>query len=126
MKILVMDEVKSRKNQIAEALEKGKHKVVQCSGSNEFLTAMEEQSPHLVCLDFDTWNHGRSIYNYFKIPKRIEQMPLIVYNSPQTFPRLPTGHGTTRTVFLLNRAIPKQLLKRCPKVLKRSTVVRRS
>ncbi len=85
MKILVMDEAKSRKNQIAEALEKSKHKVVQCSGSNEFLSAMEEQSFGLICLDFDTWNHGRSIYNYFKIPKRIEQMPLIVYNSPANF-----------------------------------------
>jgi DNA-binding NtrC family response regulator len=80
-----MDEVKSRKSQITEALEKGKHKVVQCSGSNEFLTAVEEQSLNLICLDFDTWNHGRSIYNYFKIPKRIEQMPLIVYNSPANF-----------------------------------------
>jgi DNA-binding NtrC family response regulator len=85
MKILVMDDVKSRKSQIAESLEKSKHKVMQCSGSNEFLTAMEEQSLNLICLDFDTWNHGRSIYNYFKIPKRIEQMPLIIYNTPANF-----------------------------------------
>jgi DNA-binding NtrC family response regulator len=85
MKILVMDEVKSRKSQIAEALEKSKHKVVQCSGSNDFLSALEEQSPNFICLDYDTWNHGRSIYNYFKVPKKIENMPMIIYNSPANF-----------------------------------------
>lgn len=85
MKILVMDDVISRKSQIAEALEKNKHKVIQCSESNDFLTAVEEQSLNIICLDFDTWNHGRSIYAYLKIPKRLEQMPLIIYNTPANF-----------------------------------------
>jgi DNA-binding NtrC family response regulator len=80
-----MDEVKSRKNQIAEGLEKAKHKVLHCSGSNEFLSAVDEPSLNFICLDYDTWNHGRSIYNYFKIPKRSEQIPMIVYNAPANF-----------------------------------------
>jgi DNA-binding NtrC family response regulator len=88
MKILVMDEVKSRKTQIAEALEKSKHKVTQCSGSNEFITALEEQSLHCVCLDYETWHHGRSIYTYFKIAKKMERVPVIFYNAPVHFSAL--------------------------------------
>jgi DNA-binding NtrC family response regulator len=111
MKILVMDDVKTRKTQIAEGLEKSKHKVVQCSGSSEFMAAMNEQSPNLICLDYDTWNHGRSIYNYFKIPKRIEQMPLLVYNSPANFSAFSNRPRNDKDRILTKPSDPKAIIE---------------
>jgi DNA-binding NtrC family response regulator len=82
MKVLVLDDLKSRINEIIAALEKSKHKVTVCASSNEFINAVEDQSIGCMCLDYETWHKGRAIYSYFNIQKRIERTPIIVYNSP--------------------------------------------
>jgi DNA-binding NtrC family response regulator len=82
MKVLVLDDLKSRKSEMVAALEKSKHKVTACSTSNEFVNAVEDQAIGCICLDYETWHRGRAIYNYFDIPKRIERTPMVVYNSP--------------------------------------------
>ena len=82
MKVLVLDDLKSRKSEMVAALEKSKHKVTLCSTSNEFINAVEDQSIGCICLDYETWHKGRAIYGYFNIPKRIEKTPVVVYNSP--------------------------------------------
>jgi DNA-binding NtrC family response regulator len=82
MKILVLDELKSRKTEMTSALEKNKHKVLACATSNEFFNAIEDQSLSCICLEYETWHKGRAIYGYFNIPKKIERKPVIVYNSP--------------------------------------------
>jgi DNA-binding NtrC family response regulator len=102
MKILVMDELKSRKNQIGEGLEKNKHKVTLCSGSNEFIAALEEQSLQCICLDYETWHNGRSIYTYFKIQKKFESIPTVVYNAPAHFSTL-----TNRAKHEKDQILPK-------------------
>ncbi len=82
MKVLVLDEMKSRKSEIVVLLEKSKHKATACSTSNEFITAVEDQSLNCICVDFETWHKGRAIYGYFQIPKKMEHVPVVMYNSP--------------------------------------------
>jgi DNA-binding NtrC family response regulator len=82
MKILVLDDLKSRKSEMVAALEKSKHKVTVCASSNDFINAVEDPSIGCICLDYETWHKGRAIYGYFDIPKRIERTPVVMYNSP--------------------------------------------
>jgi DNA-binding NtrC family response regulator len=85
MELLVFDEVKSRRTQIVEALEKKRYKVVHCSTSNEFLGAVTDSSPNLLLLDVDTWLRGRSMYSYFNISRKLEKTPILFYNAPANF-----------------------------------------
>jgi DNA-binding NtrC family response regulator len=102
MKVLLLDDVKSRKGELTTALEKSKYKVTVCSTCNEFISAVEDQSIGCLCLDYDTWHKGRSIYGYFNIPKRMERTPIIVYNSPTHYSAI-----TNRAKHEKDRMLPK-------------------
>jgi DNA-binding NtrC family response regulator len=85
MEIVILDEVKSRRTAIAESLEKNRYKVVQCGTSNEFMNALNTMSVGHFCIDVDSWHHGRSLYTYFQICKKMERIPVLFYNAPQNF-----------------------------------------
>jgi DNA-binding NtrC family response regulator len=85
MEIVILDELKSRRKAIAESLEKNRYKVVQCGTSNEFINAVNTMSGGHFCIDVDSWHHGRSLYAYFQIGKRMERTPVLFYNAPQNF-----------------------------------------
>jgi DNA-binding NarL/FixJ family response regulator len=85
MEIVILDELKSRRAAIAESLEKNRYKVVQCATSNEFMNAVTTMSPGHFLIDVDSWHHGRSVYSYFQIGKKIERFPVLFYNAPQNF-----------------------------------------
>jgi hypothetical protein len=36
-------------------------------------------------IDVDSWQHGRSLYAYFQVGKKIERIPALFYNAPQNF-----------------------------------------
>ena len=88
MEIVIFDELKSRRTAIAESLEKNRYKVVQCGTSNEFMNAVNATSGGHYCIDVDSWHHGRSLYAYFQIGKRMERVPVLFYNAPQNFASL--------------------------------------
>jgi len=83
MKILIMDDSSSRRGQVSEAVEKLSHEVVTCSTTNDFITNLEEVEPQMVVVDMDTWKKGKSIYNYFHIGKKLEKLPVILYNAEE-------------------------------------------
>jgi DNA-binding NtrC family response regulator len=85
VEIVILDEVKSRRTAIAGSLEKNRFKVVQCGTSNEFMNAVNTMSPGHFCIDVDSWHHGRSLYTYFQVGKRIERIPVLFYNAPLNF-----------------------------------------
>jgi DNA-binding NtrC family response regulator len=89
MDVLVLDELKSRTTKLGEALEKRRYKVVHCETSNDFITSVSGTLPSLILADYDTWHHGRAIYSYFQIGKKIEHVPVVFYNAPQNFVALP-------------------------------------
>jgi FixJ family two-component response regulator len=85
MEVLILDDLKSRKTKLVEMLEKRRYKVVQCSTSNDFLSAVNHSLPGLILLDFGTWHRGRSINGYFQTGKKIEHVPVVFYNTPPNF-----------------------------------------
>ena len=89
MKIVVLDESKKRKEQIADLLEENGHDVLMCSASGEFMETIETRAPNKILLDIESWQHGRAIYSYFKISKRIEDIPITFYNAPENFTVFP-------------------------------------
>ena len=85
MEIVILDELKSRRTAIAESLEKNRYKVIQCGTSSEFMNSVNTVSGGHYCIDVDSWHHGRSLYAYFQIGKRMERIPVLFYNAPQNF-----------------------------------------
>ena len=85
MNILVMDELRSRRSQIQEAFAKGKYKVRTCCGSNDFINLIEDSTWDMILLDVESWNHGKSIYYYFEIGKKLENVPILFYNTSEKF-----------------------------------------
>ncbi|NLD99988.1 MAG: response regulator [Fibrobacter sp.] len=82
MKILIVDDLKRRKQQLKEAIEK-QHQVTDISLTNEFMTIVENETFDMIVLDMETWKKGKSVYNYFKIGKKLENIPIILYNAEE-------------------------------------------
>jgi DNA-binding response OmpR family regulator len=80
MQILLLDESKKRRTQIAELLQKKKHTIRQCAASNDFMSVIEDSAPDRIILDGDTWRKGRAIYAYFNFGKKLENIPIVFYN----------------------------------------------
>lgn len=47
------------------------------------MTAVESEKPNLALLDMGTWKKGKSIYNYFRVGKKLENVPVILYNAEE-------------------------------------------
>jgi DNA-binding NtrC family response regulator len=88
MEIVILDETRSRKKAIVDSLEKNRYKVVQCGTSNEFMNAVSNTSPGLFLVDVESWQHGRAIYSYFQIGRKLEHVPVVLYNAPEKFSTL--------------------------------------
>ena len=67
MKVLLMDDVRVRRNHIKDAASKLNHEVTDCFSTNDFISIVEDSVPELLILDMDTWRKGKAIYNYFRI-----------------------------------------------------------
>ena len=85
MKIVVLDESKRRKEQIADLLEEKGHDVIVCSSSGEFMETIEASTPDKILLNIESWQHGKTIYNYFKFSKKMAETPITFYNAPENF-----------------------------------------
>jgi len=85
MEIVLLDELKSRRNEIAQMLEKKRHTVISCASTNEFIAAIAKSSVGMFVVDVESWLHGRAIYSYFAIGKKMEHAPAVMYNAPQNF-----------------------------------------
>lgn len=89
MKIIALEESKTRKEQIVNLLEEKGHDVLVCSISGEFMEAIENSAPDKILLNVDSWQHGRAIYSYFKFSKKLDDTPIIFYNAPENFTTIP-------------------------------------
>lgn len=82
MKILLLDDVKKRKQQIKDGMQK-KHEIIDCLNTNDLMTAVETVKPDLALLDMATWKKGKSVYNYFHVGKKLENVPVVLYNAEE-------------------------------------------
>lgn len=85
MRIVVLDESKERIAQFGDILKRSKHDIDYLRGSNDFITRIQKSVPDRVLIDADAWKHGRAIYRYFSIGRRLENVPMTVYNAPDGF-----------------------------------------
>ncbi len=81
MKILILDDTRNRRNQLADALQKKRFEITACYASNDFITIIEKNKFDMLLLDMESWNRGKSIYNYFGIARRLEKLPIVFYNA---------------------------------------------
>lgn len=88
MKILLLDDFRTRRNSLVDALQKKKYEVTACYGSNEFISSLEKQKFDVLLLDMESWNRGKSIYNQFALSKKLENLPILFYNANMNFSML--------------------------------------
>jgi DNA-binding NtrC family response regulator len=88
MKILLLDDFRTRRNALVEALQKKKYETTACYASNEFIVAIEKHKFDLLLLDLESWNRGKSIYNQFAMAKKLENLPILFYNANMNFSML--------------------------------------
>ncbi|MBN1600034.1 MAG: response regulator [Chitinispirillaceae bacterium] len=83
MKVLLLDDARARRNHIKDAVSRLYHEVTDCYSSNDFISVIQESNYDIILLDMDTWRKGRSIYNYFRIGKKLENLPILLYNADE-------------------------------------------
>ena len=88
MKVMVVDEVQARATELAGLLSAKDHDVVCCGGSCQFMDAVQEQGTKAIMLDVESWQKGRSVYEYFDIAHRLADIPMVFYNAPEDFSEL--------------------------------------
>jgi DNA-binding NtrC family response regulator len=101
MKIVILDDTRKRRNELADALQKKRYEVTACYSSNEFIGSIEKQKFDAVLLDMESWNRGKAIYNYIGLAKRLENLPIVFYNAGMNFSILNDRprHGKDRILF---------------------------
>ncbi|MCU0608253.1 MAG: response regulator [Chitinispirillaceae bacterium] len=85
MKIVILDDTRKSRTALTDALSKKKKDVADCFSSNEFINAIEKGKIDLILMDMESWTKGRSIYNYFSIAKKLEDVPVLFYNAAPNF-----------------------------------------
>ena len=85
MRVVVLDEVKSRKTRITDLLVEKGYDVRICAGSGEFIEAIETSEVDRIYMDVNSWQHGMGIYNYFKFAEKLTDIPITFYNAPDNF-----------------------------------------
>lgn len=88
MKILLLDDYRTRRNSLVDALQKKKYEVTACFSSNEFISSLEKQKWDILLLDMESWSRGKSIYDQFAIAKKLENLPILFYNANINFSML--------------------------------------
>ena len=87
MKILILDDLRSRRNEIAEKLVGKGTTVTACLSSNEFIAGIEN-NPTCIAIDMESWYRGHAIYNRFNVSALLEKFPVVFYNTHQNFSML--------------------------------------
>jgi len=85
VKVVVLDDLKKRNEQVTNMLEEKGYDVVACLATGEFMEIIETTSPDTILLDVESWQRGKSVFNYFKFSRELEEIPILFYNAPENF-----------------------------------------
>jgi DNA-binding NtrC family response regulator len=88
MKILLLDDYRTRRNGLVDALQKKRYEVTACYSSNDFITAIDKHKFDVLLLDMESWYRGKSIYLQFGVAKKLESLPILFYNANVNFSML--------------------------------------
>jgi DNA-binding response OmpR family regulator len=104
MNILVVEESRKFRTQIAEALAKNKITVSVCSSTNEFVNLLGTTTWDTILFNADAWRHNTPIITYFTLAKKLEKFPIIFYNATEKFSAAPVRQKNDK-----DRILPKPL-----------------
>lgn len=85
MRVLILDESRKRLHQLQEILSSKRHEVYKCENTNDFMRLINEEKPDRLLLDMESWIRGRMIYSYFRFHRKLEGLPILFYNAPESF-----------------------------------------
>ncbi|MBD3240491.1 MAG: hypothetical protein GF331_07885 [Chitinivibrionales bacterium] len=86
MNILVVDETRTRADELVRLIQKKDHDAVRCDGTSQFLDSLAKKGAKIVALDVESWQKGRAIYDYFDVAHRfLADTPIVFYNAPDDF-----------------------------------------
>jgi len=88
MNVAVLYENKRNRSELKAAIERKGHEVVLASNTNEFFELLGADTADAYILDMTAWYRGKSIYNYFAVPKKISETPVVFLNVPEGFTAL--------------------------------------
>lgn len=85
MTVVVFDEMKNRRQQIVHLLNAKGYSVKPCFASGDFMDILDRNSIDKIIMDVDSWRHSRAIFDYFNVSRKLQNIPIIFYNAPETF-----------------------------------------
>lgn len=101
MIVVVLDEVKSRKQKISDLLVEKGYDVRSCLASGDFIETIETSAVDRIYMDVDSWQHGMGIYSYFRFAQKLTDIPITFYNAPDNFTNI-TDRGQNQNDKILN------------------------
>ncbi|MDD5676140.1 MAG: response regulator [Chitinivibrionales bacterium] len=96
MNVLIVDESKKNRAQIAETLAKNKITVSACGSTNELVNLLGTTSWDTILFDADSWRHNSPIITYFALAKKLEKFPIVFYNANEKFSPAPERQKNER------------------------------
>ncbi len=85
MNVVVLYETKKNRDELKNAIEKRDHEVTLCSSTGDFFEAIYENKADMFVIDMPAWYRGSAIYNYFKVPSKLADTPIVYLNIPEGF-----------------------------------------
>jgi DNA-binding response OmpR family regulator len=102
MKILILDDWRTRRNELTDKLRKKRDEITALCSSNDLVDTVDKVKYDIALLDLESWNRGKPIYNRFGTAKKLEKTPIIFYNAPSNFTALDNRHNHSK-----DRVLPK-------------------
>jgi DNA-binding response OmpR family regulator len=102
MKILILDDWRTRRNELTDKLRKKRDEITALYCSNDFIDSVDKAKYDIALMDLESWNRGKPLYNRFGTAKKLEKTPIIFYNAPSNFTAL-----DNRQKHAKDRVLPK-------------------
>ncbi len=85
MNVVVLYETKRNRDDLKASIERKGHEVTLAATSGDFFEAVYEQIADTFVIDVRAWYRGSSIYEYFEIPTKLSDTPVVFLNIPEGF-----------------------------------------
>lgn len=85
MNVVVLYETKNKRDDLKVAIEKKGHEVTLATNTSDFFEAIYEGVADTYVIDVRAWYRGSAIYNYFEVPAKLSDTPVVFLNTPEGF-----------------------------------------
>lgn len=111
MRVIVLDESKTQKDEIKDIFERKGHDVRAYFATADFIQAVDDSLPDKIIMNVDAWLHGKAIYSYFNFVKKLENIPIVFYNAPENFNGIQDRNQNQDDVIISKGEIVKEVIE---------------